>query len=207
MIPVGRDQKLPRQDDRSGIQWGKSQGPSDLVNVARRKLRYLHAAGELGDLRSPPGNRREALTGDHRGQHAIRINDQFRVYFVWTAQGPERVEIVDCHRRDATMAKTFKPKLEPMHPGEVLREEFLVPLGLSAGALAKACGLPRTRIERIANEQTGITADTALRLAKALGTTAQLWLNLQTDYDVQIATRDLGKTLDRVKTVNNPQAA
>jgi addiction module HigA family antidote len=84
-------------------------------------------------------------------------------------------------------------KLKPMPPGEVLREEFLLPLGMSASALAKACGLPRARIDRIASEQTCITADTALRLAKALGTTAQLWLNLQTDYDVQIARRDLGK--------------
>ena len=67
--------------------------------------------------------------------------------------------------------------------------------------------LPRTRIERIASEQTGITADTALRLAKALGTTAQLWLNLQNDYDVQIAKRDLGKILDRIETVNKPKAA
>jgi len=57
-----------------------------------------------------------------------------------------------------------------MHPGEVLREEFLVPLNLSAGALAARMGLPRTRIERIASEDVGITADTALRLGKALGT-------------------------------------
>src|SRR5579862_559556 len=106
-------------------------------------------------------------------------------------------------RRGTTMTK----KLKPMHPGEVLREEFLVPLEMSAGALAKVCGLPRTRIERIASQQTGITADTALRLAKALGTTAQLWLNLQTDYDVQVAKRDLGKTLDRIETVNKPKAA
>lgn len=98
-------------------------------------------------------------------------------------------------------------RLKPMHPGEVLREEFLAPLEMSAGALAKACGLPRTRIERIANEQTGITADTALRLAKALGTTAQLWLNLQNDYDVQIAKRDLVKVLNRIETVNKPRAA
>ncbi|MGY4305608.1 addiction module HigA family antidote [Bradyrhizobium sp. USDA 4369] len=98
-------------------------------------------------------------------------------------------------------------KLKPMHPGEVLREEFLVPLGMSAGALAKVCALPRTRIERIASEQTGITADTALRLAKALDTTPELWLNLQTDYDVQIAKRELGKTLDRIETVNKPRAA
>jgi antitoxin HigA-1 len=106
------------------------------------------------------------------------------------------------------MAKKLKPeKLKPMHPGEVLREEFLVPLGTSAGALAKACGLPRTRIERIASEQTDITADTALRLAKALGTTAQLWLNLQNDHDIQIARRDLGKVLDRIERVNKPKAA
>src|SRR6516162_8974588 len=98
-------------------------------------------------------------------------------------------------------------KLNPMHPGEVLREEFLVPLKMSAGTLAKTCGLPRTRIERIASEQTGITADTALRLAKALGTTAQLWLNLQTDYDLQIARRDLRKILDGIETVNDPEAA
>ena len=98
-------------------------------------------------------------------------------------------------------------KLKPMHPDEVLREEFLIPLGTSAGALAKACGLPRTRLERIASEQTGITADTALRLAKALGTTAQLWLNLQNDYDIQIARRDLGKALGRIDSVNKPKAA
>ena len=98
-------------------------------------------------------------------------------------------------------------KLKPMHPGEVLREEFLVPLKLSAGALARACDLPRTRIERIATEQTGITADTALRLSKALGTTAQLWLNLQNDYDLQVARCDLGRTLDRIETVNTQRAA
>jgi len=98
-------------------------------------------------------------------------------------------------------------KLKPMHPGEVLREEFLLPLNMSAGALAKTCGLPRTRIERIASEQTGITADTALRLGKALGTSAQLWLNLQTDFDIQVAKRELGKTLDRIERINKPRAA
>jgi addiction module HigA family antidote len=98
-------------------------------------------------------------------------------------------------------------KLKPMHPGEVLREEFLIPLKMSPGALARTCELPRTRIERIANEQTGITADTALRLAKALGTTPQLWLNLQNDYDVQIAKQRLSKTLDKIATVNKPKAA
>jgi len=71
--------------------------PADLVKVARRKLRYLNAAGYLGDLRSPPGNCLEALVGDRKGQHSIRINDHFRVCFVWTAEGPADVEIVDYH--------------------------------------------------------------------------------------------------------------
>jgi addiction module HigA family antidote len=101
---------------------------------------------------------------------------------------------------------TMTKKLPPMHPGEVLREEFLVPLGLSAGALARACVLPRTRIERIASEQTAITADTALRLAKALGTTPQLWLNLQAGFDVQIAEANLGKALERIEVVNKHPA-
>src|SRR5215475_7960542 len=93
-------------------------------------------------------------------------------------------------------------KLQPMQPGEVLREEFLVPLRLSAGALAKACGVPRTRIERIANEETAITADTALRLGKALGTSAQLWLNLQNEFDVWTARSRIGKDLNSIVPVS-----
>jgi antitoxin HigA-1 len=98
-------------------------------------------------------------------------------------------------------------KLPPMHPGEVLREEFLVPLALSAGKLARICGVPRTRIERIANEETGITADTALRLSKALGTTAQMWLNLQNSYDVRVAKREIGKELARIGRIEPNKAA
>ncbi|HXZ17252.1 MAG TPA: HigA family addiction module antitoxin, partial [Roseiarcus sp.] len=64
-----------------------------------------------------------------------------------------------------------------------------------------------TRIERIASEQSGITADTALRLARALGTTAELWLNPQTDYDLQVARRQIGKVLDGIEPVNKPEAA
>jgi addiction module HigA family antidote len=98
-------------------------------------------------------------------------------------------------------------KLPPLHPGEVLREEFLVPLGLSPGALAKAMGVPRTRVERIAAESTGVTADTALRLSKALGTSAQVWLNLQNRYDVETAERTIGKQLAKIARVNGDAAA
>jgi proteic killer suppression protein len=68
-----------------------------MEDVALRKLDMVDAATRLNDLRSPPGNRLEALTGDRRGQHSIRINRQWRVCFRWTSDGPEAVEIVDYH--------------------------------------------------------------------------------------------------------------
>lgn len=68
-----------------------------ITTVAERKLAQLEAAQTLDFLRAPPGNRLEALVGDRKGQHSIRINDQFRLCFVWTAAGPEHVEIVDYH--------------------------------------------------------------------------------------------------------------
>jgi toxin HigB-1 len=68
-----------------------------IERQARRKLLLLHGAGGLSDLRSPPGNRLEALKGDRKGQHSIRINDQWRICFVWRDGGAEHVEIVDYH--------------------------------------------------------------------------------------------------------------
>ena len=68
-----------------------------FARVAYRKIKYLMAAGELEDLRVPPGNHLEALSGDREGQHSIRINDQWRICFVWNEGGAEAVEIVDYH--------------------------------------------------------------------------------------------------------------
>ena len=72
--------------------------PPDIQAVALRKLRLMNQAKVLGDLRAPPGNRLEALRADRVGQHAIRINDQWRICFVWQDGGPTDVEIVDYHR-------------------------------------------------------------------------------------------------------------
>jgi len=88
-------------------------------------------------------------------------------------------------------------KLPPLHPGEVLREEFLQPLGLTAYALAGKLGVPRTRIERIAQQATGITADTALRLGIFFGTTAEFWMNLQDRFEA--ARRAAGRSLDKIE--------
>jgi len=77
-------------------------------------------------------------------------------------------------------------KLPPIHPGEILREEFMKPLGLSQNALARALKIPPRRVNEIVLEKRGITADTALRLARYLGTTAELWTGLQSDYDLRV---------------------
>ncbi len=71
--------------------------PRKLWKVAYRKLDLLDAASSLEDLRAPPGNRLEALVGNRRGQHSIRLNEQYRICFVWTINGPKDVEIVDYH--------------------------------------------------------------------------------------------------------------
>lgn len=86
----------------------------------------------------------------------------------------------------------------PMHPGEVLCEEFLVPLALSPYALAKAIGVPRTRIERLAREENAITADTALRLGRYFNMTPQFWMGLQAQYDLRCAERGLTKELKKI---------
>jgi len=69
----------------------------NIESIARRKLEQINAAATLEFLRAPPGNRLEPLSGNRKGQHSIRINDQFRVCFIWTPQGPKGVEIVDYH--------------------------------------------------------------------------------------------------------------
>ena len=88
--------------------------------------------------------------------------------------------------------------LPPLHPGEVLREEFLIPMRLSAYVVAKACGVPRTRIERIAREEMGISTDTALRLARFFGIEPEFWINLQTRFDLDTTSKAIGRALARI---------
>ncbi len=91
--------------------------------------------------------------------------------------------------------KTIKDKMRPIHPGEILREEFLAPLAMSAHALAMELKVPAPRINDIVRERRAITPDTALRLSRYFGTTAQFWLNLQTSYDLKIAEKIVGSKI------------
>jgi len=91
------------------------------------------------------------------------------------------------------------PTIAPIHPGEILMEEFLEPLEVSQNRLAVAIGVPPRRINEIVHGKRRITADTALRLARYFGTTDRFWLNLQTCYDLEVEKDHLGHTLDQIE--------
>ncbi len=97
-----------------------------------------------------------------------------------------------------------KNGMRPIHPGEILREEYLCPLGMSANALAKALKVTPARINDIVRERRGITADTALRLARYFGTDARSWMNLQSAYDLRVAELAQSK---RITSSVRPRAA
>lgn len=92
-----------------------------------------------------------------------------------------------------------KSGMRPVHPGEVLREEFLVPLEMSANRLAQAIAVPANRITELVGERRNVTADTALRLARALGTSAEFWMNLQNTYELRKAEIESGTAIRKIK--------
>jgi addiction module HigA family antidote len=98
-------------------------------------------------------------------------------------------------------------KLKPIHPGEMLREEFMVPLKLSSNALARALGVTPARINEIVRERRGISADTALRLARFFNTSHDFWMNLQAHYDIDCAQDEAGRTIARIKPWRGAEAA
>jgi antitoxin HigA-1 len=100
----------------------------------------------------------------------------------------------------------MKKKLPPVHPGEVLREEFLIPMKLSPYMVARACGVPRTRIERLVREQTPVTADTALRLARYFATTPAFWMNVQAQFDLECAADEMGAALEKIEPLKRDAA-
>jgi addiction module HigA family antidote len=97
-----------------------------------------------------------------------------------------------------------KEKLRNIHPGEILREEFLVPMGITAYRLAKETGMPQTRVSLILREQRAVTADTALRFAAFFRTSAKFWLGLQEDFDLEAARDRLGENLSRISPLPAP---
>ena len=165
--------------------------PVDIRNVALRKLRLLNQARRLGDLRVPPGNRLEALRADRQGQHSIRINDQWRICFIWN------------HMSKSSTTTSKSGLLHNPRPGEILLEEFLKPMGLSQNALARALHVAPRRINEIVLGKRVITADTDLRLARYFGLSEGFFLGLQMDYDLMQRRREIDRDLKTIR----PRAA
>jgi addiction module HigA family antidote len=157
---------------------------SGIERQALRKLDMLDHARNLGDLRAPPANRLEALVGDRRGQHSIRAS-----------YGPRRVRPMS--KSSTTTKRAATPNRVTTHPGEMLREEFLVPLGMSVNALAMSLRVPATRIGAIVKGERSVTADTALRLARFFGTSPEFWMNLQATHDLTKARLESGGKIER----------
>ena len=103
------------------------------------------------------------------------------------------ITIVD----EVAMGKRDERDTPPVHPGEILKADFLVPLGLSVNALSRAIGVPRTRLNDVVLGRRGISADTAVRLARYFRVSAQFWMNLQSHYELEVAEESIGERLDR----------
>jgi toxin HigB-1 len=163
--------------------------PPDIQKTARRKLRYLHHARTLKDLRVPPGNHLEALKGERKGRHSIRINLKWRICFVWGEDNNAyHVEIVDLSlRKKGTKMKKSNKRLDPVHPGEVLHEDFMEPLNMSCHAVAKAIGTTPTAISEICRGKRSVTAEMALKLGRLFNVSPEIWIGMQADYDLEVA--------------------
>ena len=153
--------------------------PIEIQNIGRRKLRMLNNSIDIGDLRVPPSNRLEKLSGKLQEFYSIRINKQWRIIFLWDNGNASQVEIIDYH------LKRTMEKLANIHPGEILNLEFLEPLEISAYRLSKDLYVPQTRISEIIKGNRRISADTALRLSKYFGNSAKFWLGIQDDFDIE----------------------
>lgn len=185
-----------------------------IARAAKRKLDLLDAAKHVDDVRSPPGNRLERLRGDRAGQWPIRVNDQWRICFRWESGHAYGVQLVDYHEETVRVSIPIedvragkvdlgdvidpdRPRPDPVTPGEILLEEFMRPLDLSVRALAAALGVPPNRISQIVRGERAITASTALRLARYFGTSPELWLGLQTNFDLRRASTQEGEAIRR----------
>lgn len=183
--------------------------PLRIQKRARAKLLAIDAAKRLDDLRVPPGNRLEALHTDREGHpHQRSMADLFRVARRRKLERrdrrlPLRSKIVTIRREDTENRKVdFSDvasgrRLPPVHPGEILRDEFLTPIGISVYELANAIKAPRSRVNDVVLGRRSITIDTALRLGRYFGTSAEFWINLQARHDLDVADRTVRQQIEK----------
>ena len=187
---------FPVQGDRETLQRQLSRKFGNIGTVARRKLRMLEDAEVLSDMAAlrEAVSRPWAATGKASTVFASTINGGFASSGAMERPKGSRSSIISS---EASVSMANNHRLPPIHPGEILREEFLSPLGMSAHQLALALRVPATRINDIVNEKRGITADTALRLSRYFGTTPRFWMNIQASWELETAEDELGNAVRR----------
>jgi antitoxin HigA-1 len=136
----------------------------------------------------------EKLVGSRAGQYSVRVNDQWRLCFTWSTAGPATSNSSTTTRKEKPMAD-----FAPTHPGEILLTEFLEPMGISQYRIAKAIDVPPRRINEIVDGKRGISADTALRLLRALGLSDMFFINMQAHYDAEIAREQMATQLATIE--------
>ncbi|GEM_PF-124550 len=163
----------------------RAQGVEPMVC---RRLAQLNAAEELRDLAIPAGNCLISTTRAARDEHTIRISHCWDLCFVWRGRDAYDVDLVRAYPpANPAIAKTQDGLLPPIHPGEILRRDFVRPRLIGINQLARALQVAPAQIEALIHEQMSITKDVAMGLGLFFGSTAKLWLNLQRDYDLQVA--------------------
>jgi antitoxin HigA-1 len=156
--------------------------------MVRRKLAQLNAGAELRDLAVPWENCLEPVIRESKSQYSIRINYTWQLSFVWRSPDVYDVDLVRSNiLRNLVAAEKESDLLPPIHPGDILSQDFTRSHLISMSELAWAMRLPPTQIGAVIHRKLVITADAAFGLGSIFGTTAELWLNLQRDYDLQVA--------------------
>jgi addiction module HigA family antidote len=168
-----------------------------LELMVRRKLAHLNAAAELRDLAVPPENCLEWVTRERESQHGIRINHAWQLYFVWRSHDVYDVDLIRTNvLGNLVVAEKENDLLPPIHPGDILLQDFTRPRLISINELASAMRLPAAQIGAVIHGKPGITAEAAFGLGSFFDTSAELWLNLQRDYDLQVAETDKLAAID-----------
>ena len=164
--------------------------PDPVQRTAMRKLALLHAAAGLDFLRFNPSHRLEPISRETPDRWSIDIDDERRLAFRWTETPDNRGD------------ESVKRNMTPVHPGEVLMEDFLKPMNITQYRLAKSIGVSQRRIGEIIVGKRAVTADTALRLSRFFGTDAQSWMNLQAHYDLEVEAERMDEELQRIVTAS-----
>jgi antitoxin HigA-1 len=168
----------------------------ELCRLAYNKLTLIDAAGTINDVRVPPGNRLEKLSGDRAGQCSMRVNTNGESASPGAPAERPTSSSSTTTRKGRTMAD-----FSPTHPGEILMTEFLEPMGITQYRIAKAIDVPARRINEIVHGKRAITADTALRLSRALGLSDMFFINMQARYEAEIAREKLAAELGTIERI------